>query len=199
MRKSTGAQAFPVATAPPLPRPRPCPLQPRPPTSAARPDPVGEEAESLLQLQGFQGLLGYALLSGGGSPGARVCGKEDSQQRRGLSSRPRTPGLRVPHLRGHTCAERASRPLQGHGGPPRSPSSSPCLHPRHRTPISGRLPPPGPSATATSPCPVPQSRQVRSRVGTWACPPDHFPSGSRPGSETPALDECPELLSTSAK
>lgn len=101
-------------------------------------------------------------------------------------------------------ATRVLSVLRGHcratgDPPPRSPSSSPRLHPSHRTPISGRPPPPGPLATATSPCPVPQSRQVRPRVGTWACPPGHFLSGSPGGSETPALDECPEPLSTSAK
>lgn len=51
------------------------PSQPRPgPTSTARPAGVGEEAEPLLQLQGFQGLLGHALLHGG-RPGAWVCGR----------------------------------------------------------------------------------------------------------------------------
>ena len=44
------------------------------PTSAARPAGVREEAEPLLQLQGFQGLLRHPFLQGG-APGARVCGR----------------------------------------------------------------------------------------------------------------------------
>lgn len=46
-------------------------------TSAARPAAVREEAEPLLQLQGFQGLLGPSLLRG--PPGAGVCGRQESE------------------------------------------------------------------------------------------------------------------------
>lgn len=57
------------------------------------------------------------------------------------------------------CLEATAGPR----GTPESPSSSPRLHPSHGTPVSGRLPPPGPPAT--SPRPVPQSRQARPRWG----------------------------------
>ena len=57
------------------------------PTCAARPAGVGEEAEPLLQLQGFQGLLGHSLLHGR-APGAQVCSREDSQRGGGPSPVP---------------------------------------------------------------------------------------------------------------
>lgn len=64
--------------------PRHCPLPTAPagrcPTSTTRPATVGKEAEPLLQLQGFQGLLGHSLVHGGGPPWAGVCSREDRRR-----------------------------------------------------------------------------------------------------------------------
>lgn len=169
------------------------------PTSAAGPHRVGKEAEPLLQFQGFQGLLGHPLLRGGRSPVARVCGREDSRRRRGLDPPPGTLSRRWQAARDIPVSPAPPGPhacwacLEATAGPqgtPGSPSSPPRLHPSHGTPISGRLPPPGPPAT--SPGPVPQSQQERPTVGTQVCPPDHFLSGSRWGSKMLALDGLPE-------
>ena len=65
-----GAGPAPGPPDPPPPRPEPG----HSPTSTAQPAGVREEAEPLLQLQGFQGLLRHPFLQGG-APRARVCGR----------------------------------------------------------------------------------------------------------------------------
>lgn len=66
--------AAPAPGPPDLPRPQPGHCT----TSTARPAGVREEAEPLLQLQGFQGLLRHPFLQGG-APRARVCSRAGCQ------------------------------------------------------------------------------------------------------------------------
>lgn len=97
-------------------------------TSAARPAAVREEAEPLLQLQGFQGLLGPSLLRG--PPGAGVCGRQKSEGADpGLC--PQGPGpqpwtaQRAQHSQCHVRLGPAPRPGQRHRDPLGAPLPTP--------------------------------------------------------------------------
>lgn len=97
------------------------------PTSAARPAAVGQEAEPLLQLQRFQGLLRHALLRRGGAPGAGVCRDGNQGRSPALPRRPAATPRAARTSRGAQHRQGPARPgaapgaKQGHGRAPGSP------------------------------------------------------------------------------
>ncbi|KAB1282465.1 hypothetical protein Cadr_000002347 [Camelus dromedarius] len=183
-------QTQPASTGPRATAPS---AQPRPwPTSAARPAGVGEQAEPLLQLQGFQGLLSNSLLHGGGSPGAQVCGsRAESQQRRQPQPAPRRI-LATAHMLLRTSRVDpgpALTPGQSHRSPG-SPSSSPHLHPSHWTPNSGYPNHPHPEVPQPPACVLSLRTAPRLPVMSCArtCPAVGTNPGDIQGSKTLALN-----------